>query len=161
VIVDPCDYSDPNTDNETWITCDVCVCECFPVEGCTDINACNFNVDANMEDGSGVQIGDRCEDGLIFTSNFNSKDLVSSIFPIPCDGQNMSIQINNLCDEKQLMNLNLYSVMGEQIWSDQLEVSGPLLTHEINFKSTLVSGVYVVKIRVGNNSILHKINIYK
>jgi hypothetical protein len=39
------------------------------VEGCTALDACNFNPDATVDDGSCVLPGDACDDGNFFTEN--------------------------------------------------------------------------------------------
>ena len=39
------------------------------VNGCTSVDACNYNAAANQEDGSCYFIGDPCDDGLVSTEN--------------------------------------------------------------------------------------------
>jgi hypothetical protein len=39
------------------------------VEGCTDIFACNYNIEATVDDGSCYNPGDPCDDGQAFTIN--------------------------------------------------------------------------------------------
>ncbi len=39
------------------------------VNGCTSVDACNYNASANQEDGSCYFIGDPCDDGLVSTEN--------------------------------------------------------------------------------------------
>jgi hypothetical protein len=57
-----CNDGNPNTMNDTVsATCD-CIGEAI-VMGCTEPDACNFNADANMEDGSCLAPGDACDDG--------------------------------------------------------------------------------------------------
>jgi hypothetical protein len=62
LIGDSCDDGLPNTSNDT-INAD-CVCEgTEEVLGCTDINACNYDSNAEVDDGSCILIGDPCDDG--------------------------------------------------------------------------------------------------
>ena len=67
-LANPCDDGNPNTINDVVNFS----CECAgvaAVEGCLDINACNFSSDANVNDNSCLYIGDPCDDGLTETFN--------------------------------------------------------------------------------------------
>jgi hypothetical protein len=57
---DPCDDGDPNTMGEIYDS--MCGCS-MPVAGCTAPTACNYNADANIEDGSCYFQGEPCDDG--------------------------------------------------------------------------------------------------
>ena len=65
---DPCDDGDINTMNDVLSA----NCDCIGtmiISGCTDASACNFNVDANTDDGSCWMVGDVCDDGNSNTIN--------------------------------------------------------------------------------------------
>ncbi len=70
-----CDDGDPDTDNDTYTADCECVGDFVEVLGCTDADACNFNPDANTDDGSCLELdcegecggdavaGSACDDG--------------------------------------------------------------------------------------------------
>jgi Secretion system C-terminal sorting domain len=67
---DTCDDNDVTTDNDQ-VNAD---CVCMGVDngligGCMDMNACNYDMAATIDDGSCYSIGDACDDGNIFTAN--------------------------------------------------------------------------------------------
>ncbi|MDA1336238.1 MAG: hypothetical protein O2818_05050 [Bacteroidetes bacterium] len=59
---DSCDDGNAMTLNDTYSTDCGCVGEAV-VEGCVSESACNFNAEANTDDGSCFYIGDACDDG--------------------------------------------------------------------------------------------------
>ena len=64
----PCDDGDPLTFDDTWV--EDCVCEGDPPEyGCLNATACNFDPEANADDGSCQFVGDPCDDGDSGTIN--------------------------------------------------------------------------------------------
>ncbi|MFZ6053563.1 hypothetical protein, partial [Halocola ammonii] len=58
---DTCDDGDPDTVNDE-IDGD-CNCQGDFIAGCTNSNACNYDPNATVDDGSCVLIGDSCDDG--------------------------------------------------------------------------------------------------
>ncbi len=65
---DPCDDGDPNTVNDILLP--GCICAGVPVMlGCMDMAACNYNANANVDDGSCWMVGDFCDDGDPNTTN--------------------------------------------------------------------------------------------
>ena len=57
-----CDDGDANTVNDAYNA--DCACEGEPlVSGCTSASSCNYNPEANSDDGSCFHIGDSCDDG--------------------------------------------------------------------------------------------------
>jgi phosphatidylserine/phosphatidylglycerophosphate/cardiolipin synthase-like enzyme/DNA/RNA endonuclease YhcR with UshA esterase domain len=90
-IANPCDDGDANTINDSVNLS----CECLgviAVLGCTDINACNFSLEANVEDNSCLFEGSPCDDGNSETLN----DMINS--SCLCEG------IVNNVDERELNN---------------------------------------------------------
>ena len=59
---DSCDDGSGNTINDTVQADCSCAGEAI-VQGCTDEDACNYNMDANTDDGSCFFVGDSCDDG--------------------------------------------------------------------------------------------------
>ena len=58
---DACDDGDDTTINDAWDA--DCGCTGEPiVDGCTNPDACNYDADANMDDGSCLGTGDACDD---------------------------------------------------------------------------------------------------
>ncbi|MFT5567690.1 MAG: hypothetical protein ACI81Y_002644, partial [Glaciecola sp.] len=61
IIGDTCDDNDPQTIED--VITDDCTCEgAMIVSGCMNEDACNFNADANLDDGSCLIVGDACDD---------------------------------------------------------------------------------------------------
>jgi hypothetical protein len=56
----PCDDGDPNTTGEIYDA--NCMCS-SPIAGCIVPTACNYNVEANVDDGSCYFPGEPCDDG--------------------------------------------------------------------------------------------------
>ncbi len=91
-IANPCDDGDANTiDDAVNLSCE-CV-GVIAVLGCTDIDACNFSLEANVEDNSCLYEGSPCDDGNSETLN----DMINS--SCLCEGI-----INNV-DERELNNV--------------------------------------------------------
>lgn len=62
IIGNACDDNNANTTLD--MVTDQCVCAgVIVVNGCTEPTACNFNSNANVEDGSCILVGDPCDDG--------------------------------------------------------------------------------------------------
>ncbi|MFM9005731.1 MAG: hypothetical protein ACKOSR_09555, partial [Flavobacteriales bacterium] len=66
---DVCDDQNATTSNDVYGFDCVCTGEIVQIEGCTDMVACNYNVDATVEDGSCVFPGESCDDGDASTLN--------------------------------------------------------------------------------------------
>ena len=92
-VVDTCGWS---TSAQLYILEYICT------EGCTDEAACNFDVDAGLDDGSCAFTGDECEgegdalegwvlndacDCVPLTDGFAEQDLAFDLFPNPNDGE--------------------------------------------------------------------------
>lgn len=66
----PCDDNDLTTDNDVVGVDCVCLGEDNGlIAGCTDMNACNYDMLATVDNGSCFFVGDACDDGDIFTAN--------------------------------------------------------------------------------------------
>jgi hypothetical protein len=68
-IGDSCDDELPETINDIIGADCLCAGEVIEVPGCTDESACNFNAQANSDDGSCSLPGDICDDGDATTMN--------------------------------------------------------------------------------------------
>ncbi len=89
---DACDDQDPSTFNDAFGFDCVCVGEGPSVEGCTEMSACNYNAEANVEDGSCVFPGEPCDDG-----NPNSiEDALSA--DCVCQGLNPGCTLEVACN---------------------------------------------------------------
>ncbi len=67
IVGDVCDDGFASTINDVIITDCSCAGEVIIVNGCTDMNACNYNPDATQDDGSCLVIGSACDDGFADT----------------------------------------------------------------------------------------------
>ena len=65
-IGDSCNDGSSATINDTWNNSCICTGE---LPGCTSTSACNYNSDADIDDGSCYFIGDNCDDGNSTTIN--------------------------------------------------------------------------------------------
>ena len=65
-IGDSCDDGYSATTNDTWSNSCICTGE---LPGCTSIIACNYNAEAELDDGSCYFEGDTCDDGNSSTTN--------------------------------------------------------------------------------------------
>lgn len=64
-----CDDGDITTTNDTYSADCVCTGEGTGfIAGCTDLNACNYAIEATIEDGSCFFVGNECDDNDPFTS---------------------------------------------------------------------------------------------
>jgi len=60
---DACDDGDANTDGDVYVDCTTCQGSIIQVPGCTDATACNFDMNATVDDGTCFSVGDACDDG--------------------------------------------------------------------------------------------------
>jgi hypothetical protein len=66
---DICDDGNANTTNDMFDTNCLCSGTSVGVAGCMDITACNYNINATVNDGSCYSTGDPCDDGNANTVN--------------------------------------------------------------------------------------------
>jgi hypothetical protein len=57
------------TDTVCFSSCNACIPPVYNLYGCTDPTACNFNVNANVDDGTCLITGASCNDGSAITVN--------------------------------------------------------------------------------------------
>ncbi|MFN5294142.1 MAG: T9SS type A sorting domain-containing protein [Flavobacteriales bacterium] len=96
---DACDDNNLTTDNDVLGADCVCLGEDNGlIAGCMDMNACNYDMTATVDNGSCFSIGDACDDGDIFTAN----DLVGA--DCICIGE--AIQVVEGCTAIEACNYN-------------------------------------------------------
>jgi hypothetical protein len=83
---DTCDDGDANTVNDQLQADCSCAGEIPQVFGCTDNTACNYDMEANSDDGSCLHVGDLCDDGNAGTEN----DVITSA--CECVGTAVGVQ---------------------------------------------------------------------
>jgi hypothetical protein len=96
---DTCDDNDLTTDND--IVGADCVCEGVDnglIAGCMDMTACNYDMNATVDNSSCFAVGDACDDGDIFTAN----DMVNA--DCVCEGE--AIEIIEGCTAVEACNYN-------------------------------------------------------
>ena len=152
---DPCEDGDPNTTGELFGS--DCTCGGGLITGCTDMTACNYNPAAVTDDGSCLQVGDACDDGLATTENdvidancechgtvgVLEVDQLFAVYPNPTDG--LVIIGSNLGEAIQTITL--------------FETSGRLIgTYSVNASqfvfdmSSLNDGIYLATIQTKANA---------
>ena len=65
----PCDDGNPETLNDFLDNDCNCIGQIIQTLGCTDMDACNYDMSADTDDGSCYFVGDACDDGNANTSN--------------------------------------------------------------------------------------------
>jgi hypothetical protein len=96
----PCDDGNPETLNDFLDNDCNCIGQVIEMLGCTNMDACNYDMSANTDDGSCYFVGDACDDGDattnndVYTANCECEGAVSvqevstfySVFPNPTQG---------------------------------------------------------------------------
>lgn len=134
---DPCNDNNAGTTNDTYNV----NCECLGIPtivGCTDATACNFNANANTDDGSCLFPGSPCDDGLNNTIN----DTVNA--NCECVGETVSV-----------------AELNEQVWKvfpnpsqEQWNIQSNQLTHGMSYHITDVTGKVIAQGNVLNNTLV-------
>jgi len=152
---DACDDGDPNTTGEIYdANCD---CSATAVAGCMASTACNYNVDATVEDGSCFFVGDACDDGDANTSNdvYNAncecqgvvsvEEIESTflVYPNPSEGV---FTISNL-DGTSIQLIEIFDITGKRVMS-----LNPFTSVVLVDMTMMSKGMYTVKAQ-GANSI--------
>ncbi|MFM1999701.1 MAG: hypothetical protein RL204_1648 [Bacteroidota bacterium] len=120
------------------------------VNGCTNGQACNYNVDANIDDASCFFIGDPCDD--------SNPDTVDDVYNENCECQGgVGItEISNISEIKlfpnptqDILNIQFSSVQGKYTEVTILDVTGRIVQQE---KLLIGTGVNTSRINVSNLS---------
>ncbi len=166
-IGDACDDGDPDTQDDVYVDCGDCM---GVLVGCTDITACNYNPDAEIDNGTCYTIGDECDDdnpdtsgdvwvtceecsgsivGLLefnYTSEFN-------VVPNPSNGL-LSIYLNEELTEE--FNWTCFDLLGKSIRSGQSKVNNGRT--EIDLRG-IASGGYFLRIEFKDGNGIQRIQI--
>ena len=162
VIGEACDDMDAMTLNDT--VSDACVCEGDPVvEGCTSEAACNYNADANTDDGSCLVIGEACDDNDPTTVNYQVNDACQcvgevdnvlemdfelSVYPNPTMGELIiKLPVGHAFD------LTMMSLSGQTVHSSQT-IKGGAVVWQV---SDLPAGAYLLHVRNEQASVVRRV----
>jgi len=158
-----CDDGDANTINDLWSA--VCTCLGDPIlSGCTDASACNFNPDANSDDGSCILIGDACDDANsetendIINENCDCEGIATSVLPIEhyialAPNPVEDIVTITVSDGQTISEFTLIDINGKVLKSkNEIE----LRQQSIDL-SQYDSGCYFVRIQTDNKSYISKL----
>ncbi len=159
-VAQPCDDGNNTTFNDI-VGLD-CICAgIVVVNGCTDINACNYSSSANADDGSCLFVGDACDDGNVLTENdsitadcmcvgiVNDIDEMASqqewihVFPNPADGRT-TLQWNSV--HAGLINLIVSDAQGRVVISRTINCGAGQNTITQDF-TQLTAGHYQISLQ--------------
>ena len=143
---------------------DACVCEGEPVvEGCTSEAACNYNADANTDDGSCLVIGEACDDNDPTTVNDQVNDACQcvgevdnvlemdfelSVYPNPTMGELIiKLPVGHAFD------LTMMSLSGQTVHSSQT-IKGGAVVWQV---SDLPAGAYLLHVRNEQASVVRRV----
>ena len=134
------------------------------VNGCTSVQACNYNVDANIDDASCFFTGDPCDDSNpdtendVYNENCECEGSVGiadifiiseiTLFPNPTQ-EILNIQFSSL--QGKYTNLTIHDVTGRIVQQEKLLIGTGVNTSRINV-SNLSNGLYSLVIE--NTSIV-------
>ena len=152
VIGEACDDMDDLTVKEIVNDSCVCVGEAI-VQGCTDSSACNYIMDANVDDGSCLVVGEACDDddentiNDMITDNCECAgevdavlevDFALSVYPNPTMGELIiTLPVGHVFD------LNLVSLSGQTVHTSQATKGGPVVWNV----EGLPAGAYLLHVR--------------
>jgi uncharacterized delta-60 repeat protein len=134
------------------------------VNGCTSVQACNYNADANIDDASCFFVGDPCDDSNpdtendVYNENCECEGSVGiaeisniteiKLFPNPTQ-EILNIQFSSL--QGKYTNLTIHDVTGRIVQQEKLLIGTGVNTSRINV-SNLSNGLYSLVIE--NTSIV-------
>ena len=152
VIGESCDDMDDMTVNDIVTDDCACVGEAI-VEGCTNADACNFDMDANTDDGSCLVIGEACDDNDdstindVVTENCECSgevdavlevDFELNVYPNPTMGEVIiTLPVGHAFD------LTLVSLSGQTVHTSQTTKGGPVVWNV----EGLPAGAYLLHVR--------------
>jgi hypothetical protein len=120
------------------------------VNGCTNGQACNYNVDANIDDASCFFIGDPCDD--------NNPDTVDDVYNenCECEGGVGVKEISTISEitlfpnpTQEILNIQFTSLQGKYTKATIIDVTGRVVHQE---KIVIGTGVTTTRINVSNLS---------
>ena len=152
VIGEACDDMDDMTVND--MISDECACVGEPIsEGCTNADACNYDMDANTDDGSCLVIGEACDDNDdstindVVTENCECAgevdavlevDFELKVYPNPTMGE-----VIILLPVGHAFDLTLVSLSGQTVHASQTTQGGPVVWDV----EGLPAGAYLLHVR--------------
>jgi hypothetical protein len=158
----PCDDGLAETINDMIGADCMCLGEFAVVTGCTMPDACNYNTAATADDGSCVFIGDPCDDGNpestgdVYTTACECEGLVtvdetiasSALYPNPAKDFIQCLIRNN-----EPERIEIYDMRGSLILTETK-------TNRVSV-AMLANGLYTVKMTLGNDTIIRRLEIIK
>jgi len=158
----PCDDGLVETINDMIDADCMCLGEFAVVTGCTMPDACNYNTAATADDGSCVFIGDPCDDGNpestgdVYNTACECEGLVtvdetiasSALYPNPAKDFIQCLIRNNVPER-----IEIYDMRGSLILTETK-------TNRVSV-AMLANGLYTVKMKLGNDTIIRRLEIIK
>ena len=158
----PCDDGTAETINDVIDLDCMCVGEFGVVVGCMMPDACNYNMEAMVDDGSCVFIGDPCDDGNpestgdIYNANCQCEGLVSImetatnslVYPNPAT-TDIHVTINNTAPDF----VEIYDMRGARLMAVNK-------THTVSV-ATLTPGIYTLKMTLGNEIVIRRLEVIR
>ncbi|MDQ3110806.1 MAG: T9SS type A sorting domain-containing protein [Bacteroidota bacterium] len=82
-----------------------------------------------------------------------------SVYPNPTTGE-FTIAINSSDEAEQFVQIEVLNAMGQLVYyATQVSVKGPLMEIPISLDANYPDGLYIVKVKVGNNVLYRKITV--
>lgn len=118
------------------------------IYGCTSMDACNYNADANVEDESCVFPGDECDDGDPETFN--------DVYTANCDCEGQ-VGIEEIAPNT-LFNVQIRDINGRVVATTQITASSLNVQHLIN-TDMLSNGIYLLHLTSIDGQYIVKMNV--
>lgn len=86
-------------------------------------------------------------------SRISGDDITATIFPNPNNGTEVSVNLNNIADEHQMVTIEVYDIYGKRVHMEQFANTGSNLNAVVSFGQKLASGMYLMNISLNDTQV--------